>query len=311
MAPPPARRGSGGQKIAIGALVVVVVLVVIGTVIGGGKPAPSTSPVPSQVAVSSSTPTVAAATPAPTATPRPTVDDGAVRDAVGRLDQLQALINDGADTSAITAWALDAAKAVHAAASAPVVDARLLGWVTGVTSLLQALDNGTDPMPAANALLAERATLASAIGGVPTPEPTGPTRYSPGQTVTVTENGADWSTIVVSQVKQVMRYSGAYYSDVPKAGNIFIQAYVTYTALADGVDYNRFDWQVFVGGTAVDDLTTVLYGPTPELHSGSLPKGRKAVGWVVYEVPKTGTVLLSYGSTFSNKPPLFEVVLRR
>ncbi len=71
--------------------------------------------------------------------------------------------------------------------------------------------------------------------------------------------------------------------------------------------------RVFADGMAVDGTTFTLHGPEPDLGSGSLPKGRKAAGWLVYEVPKSGEVLLSYGSTFNftDAPPLFEVLLRK
>jgi hypothetical protein len=132
----------------------------------------------------------------------------------------------------------------------------------------------------------------------------------PGESVTVTRDGADWARITVSKVAIKDRYAGQYYSDTPAAGNVYIEAWVSYEALVDGVDYNPFDWQVFVGGVAADNFTFVANGPEPTLSSGSLPKGRKAEGWVVYEVAETGQVLMSYGQTFGNEPPVFEVVLR-
>ena len=45
---------------------------------------------------------------------------------------------------------------------------------------------------------------------------------------------------------------------------------------------------------------------------GTLPKGRKANGWVVYEVPTKGEVILSYGANmFGGDAPTFEVVARK
>ena len=144
-----------------------------------------------------------------------------------------------------------------------------------------------------------------------TPNPDDPVTYQPNDVIHVTENDQPWADIVVSKVSQKAKYDGPYnLDDVPKKGHIYIQALVTYTAKTDGVDYNPFDWQVFVNGEAVDNTTYVSNGPDPELDSGTLPKGRKASGWVVYEVPKTGRVLMSYGNTFSNDAPVFEVVIR-
>jgi hypothetical protein len=76
------------------------------------------------------------------------------------------------------------------------------------------------------------------------------------------------------------------------------------------VDYNPYDWQVFADGEAVDNSAFVMNGPKPDLSSGSLPKGRVAKGYVVYEVPAKGQVLMSYGGTFSSEAPVFEVVIR-
>src|SRR5690242_4616323 len=144
-----------------------------------------------------------------------------------------------------------------------------------------------------------------------TAEPDGPVQYKPGEKISVTQNDEPWADIVVSKVKQVKSYKGTYFSDTPKKGNVFIQAYVTYTAMTDGVNYNPFDWQVFVNGTAVENYTILANGPNPELRSGTLPKGRKAAGYVVYEVPARGKVLMSYGgSAFSNEGPVFEVLIR-
>lgn len=146
---------------------------------------------------------------------------------------------------------------------------------------------------------------------LPTPEPTpaGPLTKQPGEVTAITINGTPSFTVLVDQVKQATSYKGTYSTDRPEAGNIFVQAFVTYTALVDGVDYNPYDWQVFCDGNAVDDTSFILNGPKPELHSGTLPAGRKASGWVVYELPTKGRVLLSFEGGY-NQPPVFEVVLR-
>lgn len=112
-------------------------------------------------------------------------------------------------------------------------------------------------------------------------------------------------------MKAVKRYDGPYnIDDVPKKGNVYIQLRATYTALQDGVDYNPFDWQIFVGDEAGGTQAFVSNGPTPLLEAGTLPKGRKASGYIVYEVKAKGRVLLSYGGMFSNEAPIFEVLLR-
>lgn len=143
----------------------------------------------------------------------------------------------------------------------------------------------------------------------PTPEDN---TFEPGEVVVVTESGEPWANIVVDKVRQVKKYDGEYLDDTPEQkGNVFIEARVTYEALTDGVDYNPFDWAVFVDDRAVDNYAFVSNGPTPDLSSGTLPKGRSAQGYVVYEVPASGRVVMSYGGNqFLDEPPVFEVVLR-
>jgi hypothetical protein len=149
-----------------------------------------------------------------------------------------------------------------------------------------------------------------------TPEPTieepSTTVYRAGDVINVTTNGDPWADITISRVKVVRKYDGPYnLDDVPAKGNVYIQAFVTYVAKTNGVDYNPYDWQVFVAGEAADNTAFVSNGPKPELSSGTLPTGRKASGWVVYEVPAKGEVRMSYGaSSFSNDAPVFEVIIR-
>jgi hypothetical protein len=148
-----------------------------------------------------------------------------------------------------------------------------------------------------------------------TPEPeqadSGPKQYKAGDLIEVTSNDDPWANITVTKAATKKKYGSGYFVDKPAKGNVFIQALVTYKALANGVDYNPFDWQVFVGGEAVDNFTAVSGGPEPQLNSGTLPKGRTAKGWVVYEVPAKGKVVMSYGDNmFSDSGPIFEVVIR-
>lgn len=150
---------------------------------------------------------------------------------------------------------------------------------------------------------------------VATPEPTPgletPTLFHAGDVVTVTQSDDPYLDIVVSSVSQKKSYGSGYLIDRPAKGNIYVQAQISYTALADGATYNPFDWQVFCNDEAVDDYAFVTDGPTPSLSSGTLPKGRKAKGWLVYEVPTSGRCVLSYGAnSFIGQGAVFEVLLR-
>ena len=133
--------------------------------------------------------------------------------------------------------------------------------------------------------------------------------YKVGQPIDVTGDFISSDVrVTVDQVKQATKY-GAY--SKPSKGNIYLAVHYTYQGLEDGATYNPFDWQVFAGDTAVGNFTFVVDGPKPQLESGSLPKSRKASGWLVYEVPKTGKIVLSYGANlFGGDAPTFEVVAR-
>jgi hypothetical protein len=173
----------------------------------------------------------------------------------------------------------------------------------------------SEPTPTAPTESAEPtptvATSATPAPPTPQPSPSAPALFRPGERVIVTRGGADYLEITVSKVATKSRYGSGYTVDKPKPGNVYLEAYVTYVALADGATYNPFDWQVFCNDTAIDNFTFLLSGPEPALGSGTLPKGRKAAGWLVYEVPAKGRCVLSYGANaFLGEGAVFEVLLR-
>lgn len=138
--------------------------------------------------------------------------------------------------------------------------------------------------------------------------------FAVGDPITITEDGSDWAEFTVLEVVETPEFTDpdGFLNDTPQTdGYVFIAARVRYEALASGVEYNPFDFQVFVDGQAVEGYTFALNGPQPELSSGTLPQGRTAEGWLLYEVPAEGEVLLSYtGNMFLDEEPVFEVVLR-
>lgn len=151
---------------------------------------------------------------------------------------------------------------------------------------------------------------ATPLPSIEIPDETG--QYMLGDVVTITSNGEPYAEVTVSRASVKKRYDGPYdIDDVPARGNVYIQALVTYKALTNGVDYNPFDWQVFVNDEAGGDYSFVSNGPTPTLESGTLPKGRKASGWMIFEVAAKGAVRMSYGGgSFTNEAPIFEVLIR-
>jgi hypothetical protein len=157
--------------------------------------------------------------------------------------------------------------------------------------------------PAIQTMAIEAPTPTAAPTPVVAPTPTGPATYQIGDAVTVTEKGANWAKITISDVKVVASYERTY----PKtAGNVFIQAKVTYAALVDGIDFNPLDWTLYCAGSLVTGYTHAFNGPDPALHAGTLPNGGNVSGYVVYEVPPTGEVRMAYG----DPTDVFEVIIR-
>jgi hypothetical protein len=149
----------------------------------------------------------------------------------------------------------------------------------------------------------------------PTAEPTPATStYAVGDVITISKGGAPWADFTVLEVKEAAQFvdPNGYYNDTPQTdGYVYMAANVRYEALTDGVMYGSYDFQVFVAGQAVAGYAFAVDGPEPALSAGTLPMGRIAEGWLLYEVPPTGQVLLSYsGNVFLSEAPIFEVVLR-
>jgi hypothetical protein len=148
----------------------------------------------------------------------------------------------------------------------------------------------------------------------PAPSQPANATFNVGDVITITEDGDPWADFTVLEVRQDAEFvdPAGFLNDTPQIdGYVFLSALVRYEAIVDGVYYNPFDFQIFVSDVAADNIAFALHAPEPQLHSGELPAGRAAEGWLLYEVPPAGEVLLSYnGNIFINEAPVFEVVLR-
>jgi hypothetical protein len=152
---------------------------------------------------------------------------------------------------------------------------------------------------------------AAAVTPIPIATPTTfqPTTYQAGETVTVDRDG--WTVkVTVSDVAIAASYKGQILEDKPAvAGDVFIAAKVTYQALTDRVSYSSADWDGFCAGMAASKAYA-MFGPQPELDTGTLFAGRSAAGYIVFEVPAKGEVRLSYKAVIFDTTPTFEVIIR-
>jgi Domain of unknown function (DUF4352) len=145
-----------------------------------------------------------------------------------------------------------------------------------------------------------------------TPPADGPTQAKVGQTIRITCDGTDCLDVVVLKAVSASRYKNpdGYrdLDDVPKKGNIFLAVQIRYTAVGPNADYNEFDWALYVNDEQIQDTANQSDGPQPELSANNLPSGKKVTGWIVWEIPKTGRVTISYEP--GQNGSIFEVVLR-
>ena len=149
------------------------------------------------------------------------------------------------------------------------------------------------PAPAKASVAGGEAIVVSATG-----------TFRVGDAVTVNRAGQPWALVSVVEVQQADRGRPL----VP--GNVFLSARVRIQALADQVPYSQFLFQPFVAGAPLDRTAAAVQGQRP-LTSGTLQQGHTAEGWLVYEVPAAGQLVLGYGgNAFIGEAPFFEVVLR-
>lgn len=141
----------------------------------------------------------------------------------------------------------------------------------------------------------------------PTPAPS-PVLLAKGQAITVTCANDPCLSITVVRWAFATTYRGSRpaFDDKPTKGHVFVAVDARYAATAPNAGYSSTDWAVDVGGQGFDQAYPVN-GPKPELTNGVLAEGKKIEGWIVFEVPSKGAVVLSYPS---RQTPDFQVVLR-
>jgi hypothetical protein len=197
--------------------------------------------------------------------------------------------------------------------------ARSTGIATAVVlaAPLGACGQATAPTTTSSATATPRATANATLP--PSTSSTGPTEDANGplaaqlnQPIRITCDGADCLDVTVVKVTTATRYKdpSGYkeLDDVPKKGKIFVAVQLKYVAVGPDASFNPFDWGLYVNDEKVQDTAFASNGPEPQLSSGDLPKGKSVSGWVIWEVPTTGKVVISYEP--GRNGSIFEVVLR-
>jgi hypothetical protein len=151
--------------------------------------------------------------------------------------------------------------------------------------------------------LAAVAVLVAACGGssgrvddstnTPTPTPV------PTQDVAVVTDTLVWDDMEVTLVAAEPVRSSSDYS-TPEAGMRFVAFLVEYLAKEDEVSYNPLYWGL-VGADGYSYDREIFGSKEPELDSGNnLKAGRKATGWLTFEVPKDVNVFYLQLSDWSH-----------
>jgi hypothetical protein len=132
-----------------------------------------------------------------------------------------------------------------------------------------------------------------------------------GKGVAVDCGTGDCLVVKVDDISFVSRFldPAKVLDDLPtNSAHVFMAVHVAYKATAPRAAYDPLDWGVYVNDTLDQDHASVTHGPRPLLSAGRLGSGKSASGWMVYEVPMTGRITISYEPEFGLS--VFKVVLR-
>lgn len=149
----------------------------------------------------------------------------------------------------------------------------------------------------------------------PTAEPTlGPDDIGLDENVGITRDGVSWASLTVTEVQIDRSYldpGPAVGGDRPRVGYVFVAAHVEIGALADEpVPFTVEGFKASADSDPELELTFSHLGPKPDLLPGTL-EGRadEASGWIIFEAPEEGRVLLWYDDGTMTSEPL-PIVLR-
>lgn len=123
----------------------------------------------------------------------------------------------------------------------------------------------------------------------------------PGVTASDTDGAA---SVAVLSVKRETKALGEY-DGPPKQGNYVIFD-IVYTGTQGAFNYNPFDWTVRDPDGRAYDADAGFGFEGQSLHSGTLAKGSKARGFVIFDAPK-GPLMLEYSPSFMGPPATWTV----
>lgn len=126
-----------------------------------------------------------------------------------------------------------------------------------------------------------------------------------GAGLTATEDDGA-GTITVLSVQRKTAGSGEY-SDPPKNGN-YLLIDVSYLCTTGTFEYNPFDWKIRdKDGRTFDSSGAFSSGyDDGALNSGTIAKGAKARGLLVFDAPK-GALTLEYGDGYNEAPASWNI----
>jgi hypothetical protein len=143
----------------------------------------------------------------------------------------------------------------------------------------------------------------------PAPEASDIVDMALGTTITVTgthgANETPFAMTVTASGKKSSRAAIEAYGEKPR--HTYVGLLVQYVCTEGVCDYNSFDFTV--RNNDGEEFPSANYSFKPDLQSGNIRKGRKAKGYITFDLPK-GTYSLEYrGNAFDENPAnwLFKV----
>jgi hypothetical protein len=159
-------------------------------------------------------------------------------------------------------------------------------------------------MKKALSLFAVALLLAACGGSVGTADNTPQATQKPAATPTPTQEIAgvgyfiEWTDMRVTLLEAIVYTDHSEYFG-PDEGFKYVSVLVEYEALVDDVSYNPFYWKVVDSESYGYDY--YFMGKEPQLDSSNdLKAGRKAKGWLTFQVPEAETTFYLVLSDFTH-----------